>query len=265
MSAILFNAVAATDLFTSVDAAGNPVNHNLLTGDGAATTLVAGGAAGGLDETLDYWIIRISATTFKLADTQAHALAGTNIVDFTADTYGVLGIGLPFRRPRTYAALSQLKSADLNAMFDCHIAKAHGLIKVPIPPVIINTGTAWSYDPGMPNDQVVSTGAGLVRLAVPCEVGDTILGVELRAFGDGAVDAQIDLSYLDAAMVEQPIASLADNNRAAAWGSAIVSALTTPGTIHTMANNERLRLSVNANAVGYLVSQIKLIKYRLPS
>lgn len=113
MTAFSFSAVAATDLITIAA-------HGLVTGDGPATALVGGpvGTLAGLSSSSDYWIIRVDANTIKLATSSANALAGT-AVNITSDiAAGILGIGLPFRRARTYANGAQVKSADLNALQD---------------------------------------------------------------------------------------------------------------------------------------------------
>ncbi len=98
--------------------------HGLVTGDGPATPRNVGGALPApLVALTEYWIIRVDANTIKLATSQANAIAGT-AVNLTTNGTGTntLEIGIPYRRARTYAALSQVKSADLNAMQDAHTA-----------------------------------------------------------------------------------------------------------------------------------------------
>lgn len=57
-------------------------NHGMSTGllgrFTTSTTLPAGLSAG-----TDYYVVRTGANTYKVSDTQEHALAGTNIVDIT--------------------------------------------------------------------------------------------------------------------------------------------------------------------------------------
>lgn len=70
------------------------VAHGFATGDGpvratTGTTLPTGVAAA-----TDYWIVRVDADNLKLADTEAHALAGTNIIDITAIGAGTQTITL---------------------------------------------------------------------------------------------------------------------------------------------------------------------------
>jgi hypothetical protein len=88
------------------------------------TSIVGGGALPtGLAPVTDCFAIRVDANTIKLADSNAHAVAGTAL-SFTTNGSGVLQflIGLPYRRPRTYAKGTQLDSRDLNADFDSWIA-----------------------------------------------------------------------------------------------------------------------------------------------
>jgi len=84
--------VAATDIFTS------PSTLNLETGNLIRFNLTSGGALPApLQENTDYFAIRLTATTFQVATTQANAQSGTqiDITDepaFTADLF----VGPPF-------------------------------------------------------------------------------------------------------------------------------------------------------------------------
>ena len=53
-------------------------NHNLLTGDRVEFTHVTG-LTGGIATGKQYYVIKVAATTFKLATTHANATAGTNM------------------------------------------------------------------------------------------------------------------------------------------------------------------------------------------
>lgn len=81
-STILWSSVAtatvtaATDIITTTNA------HNLTTGNAVMVT----SAINGLAVNTIYYVVYIDVTSFKLSDTWAHALAGTNIVDLTAST-----------------------------------------------------------------------------------------------------------------------------------------------------------------------------------
>lgn len=69
-------ATAATDLLTAT-------GHNLQTGDSVQFTNSGGGLPAGLTAGTTYYAVVVDANTFKVSDTLAHALAGTNIVDIT--------------------------------------------------------------------------------------------------------------------------------------------------------------------------------------
>jgi len=78
----VFTAANATEIFTAVA-------HGFVTGDGPVQVSNAGGALpAGLTAATDYWIIRVTANTFKLATSLANALAGTNLL-ITTDGTGV--------------------------------------------------------------------------------------------------------------------------------------------------------------------------------
>lgn len=68
-----FTATHATETFTAA-------SHGLRTGDGPFRVSNSGGALPtGLAADTDYWIIRVDANDFKLAETRALAFAGTPV------------------------------------------------------------------------------------------------------------------------------------------------------------------------------------------
>lgn len=99
--------------------------HGLLDGDGPAALFAGAGGVipTGLAPVTDYWAHVLDANTVQLADSSTHALAGTTL-GFTDDGTLPLSllVGLPYRRARTYVALAQLKSADLDALQDDDVA-----------------------------------------------------------------------------------------------------------------------------------------------
>lgn len=68
---------AATDTLTMSTA------HNLITGDAVQFTNSGGGLPAGLVAGTTYYAVVVDSLNFKVADTNAHALAGTNIIDIT--------------------------------------------------------------------------------------------------------------------------------------------------------------------------------------
>lgn len=94
--------------------------HGQNTGDGPGTIYTATGVLpGGLTALTDLYFIRVDADHVKVAASSANALAGTAI-NITSNGSGTLLmlVGIPYRRARTYVALAQVKSLDLDAFQD---------------------------------------------------------------------------------------------------------------------------------------------------
>ena len=73
---IALTAVAATDVITATA-------HGMHTGDGVQFT-TSSALPGGITLGVVYFAVVLDANTFKISDTAAHAIAGTNIVDITS-------------------------------------------------------------------------------------------------------------------------------------------------------------------------------------
>lgn len=80
-SAATFTALASTDVITTASA------HGFLTGMLAQVSNSGGALPTGLSAATNYYVIYVSDTTFKLATSQANALAGTAI-DLTTNGTG---------------------------------------------------------------------------------------------------------------------------------------------------------------------------------
>src|SRR5678815_4785658 len=65
----VFTAANATETFTATA-------HGFQTGDGPVQVSTTGALPAGLLVATDYWVIRLTADTFKLATSSANALAG---------------------------------------------------------------------------------------------------------------------------------------------------------------------------------------------
>ena len=75
---------------TDVDTANNlltSVAHGLTTGLKVQVT-TSSALPAGISALTDYFIVKVDADTFKLSDTLAHALAGTDIIDITTTGTG---------------------------------------------------------------------------------------------------------------------------------------------------------------------------------
>lgn len=191
MPALIITAVDhTTGQFTSAA-------HGQVTGNGPAALFAGSGGAipAGLTGNTDLYLIVVDANTFKVADSSAHALAGTALTFSGNGTLPLsLGIGIPYRRARTYAALSQVKSADLDSLQDTFIALHDFLTRqsqsiftqqfeLPVAPIDAVYGASASYD--QTNHYASNSGAAIVTMPIHGQkVGDTIRQVDFNHYGN---------------------------------------------------------------------------------
>lgn len=117
-------AITVTAVSTSTDTL-TAVAHGLLTGDRFRLRNVGGALPAGLTATVDVFAVRLDADNLKVADTNAHALAGTPVIDITGAGSGTTTVeyGLPYCIPNVIAAPGvQIKSADLNGVWGSLVA-----------------------------------------------------------------------------------------------------------------------------------------------
>ena len=100
-----FTAVASTDVCTAT-------GHKLETGDAIQVTNAGGGLPAGLTAGVTYFVIKIDADTFKLADSAAHAAAGTAI-NITTNGTGTQSIAKVFAM---YSLLASTGNGDLTTL-----------------------------------------------------------------------------------------------------------------------------------------------------
>lgn len=181
--------------------------HGLATGAGpAAVRAVGGELPGNVSAVTDYWAIVVDANTIKLADSLANALANTprNISSNGSGTL-VLELGIPYRRARTYQALSQLKSADLNAIQDT-LAALHALITgqtqslwtgiargEKIRKVSATAGVALSGAFDDTGRWISSAGDQELLIPVTVEEGEHITEITVSAVGDATQTLDVTL------------------------------------------------------------------------
>lgn len=166
-------------------------------------------------------------------------------------------MGLPTSREANHGAQSPIAGTTVDKIQDCIIgAKKPSLVRTfgpngggvsPLSPA------SWTNSMGTSPTQnyFVSGAATSFLVHLPCETGDRITGITVRAFGDGAVDCTFTAGYLDSSGVLQPLATFTDTNRAAAWGDAILS----PWTNRTLLAGESLACHVNINAINYRIQK----------
>jgi hypothetical protein len=139
-------ASASTDTFTTVSSAA----HNFITGDlvesiasGSSTTV---DFPTGLDYTLNYYVIRVSNTAFKLATTWAGAQAGTAI-DITTDGLTTSGAQLLFKEipPAAFPDINSLYYTPANSItLDKNIPAVRS-VNLFSTLSVITTGTAFFF------------------------------------------------------------------------------------------------------------------------
>jgi hypothetical protein len=104
------------------------VNHGMADGFGPLTFFNTGGALpGGMTAGVDYWWINVDADNGKLSDTQAHALAGTNVVDITSAGTGTTQISAPYTgTPCSYVTVRDVEVLGVAAYHQYSIWSARG-------------------------------------------------------------------------------------------------------------------------------------------
>ena len=186
MPSFVFSAISsATDKLTKTA-------HGLNTGDGPCAVYNAGGALPApLAAATDYWVIKVDADNIKLATSSANAFIGTAIdltTNGTGDTY--LGIGLPYRRARTYIAGSQVPSADLNALQDEEVRLNKSGAKtrhIPAAAGVQVAGTAMTWETA--DDAIKTTATNNVfRIPITVNEGERILEVKAKVQTTAAGD-----------------------------------------------------------------------------
>lgn len=231
MPSMTFAAVAATDQLQMVA-------HGLTTGDGPGTTIVAAGA--GLSSSADYFVIVIDVDHVKLATSAANALAGTPVVNITSDISGMFGIGIPYRRARTYVAnVSQVRATDLNAIEDALSGGKHGLKTKTI------AGAAFAMASGTTYAQ--TTGGELqgtplnAQASLGLNVGDRVLAVRLfmKDSATGPTTVRLTLVSTTAAGVQTSIANVTSSGA----GTDQTLALTALTTTIAASNGYNLNLA----------------------
>jgi hypothetical protein len=261
MPAMIFTADSTTDKLAITA-------HGLLTGDGAAGVISAGGTlAGGLAEDVNYWIIRDDADHVRLATSNANAMAGTAI-DITSNGGGsqLLMINLPFRVPRIAAPLTQIRHEDFNAEWGSMVRGGRAPFRrnIPLNLTFVDTTSTWvQMGNGIKSTSTAGTTIGGSYSDVPYEVGDQILGIEVWRRSDGTAGTK-EASLVLAAAGSFIIATISTDSIAS--GATTRAKLVVPANadiLHTMAAGEKLQfLYVGKTNTGYIIDCAQLVVMR---
>jgi hypothetical protein len=178
-----------TGIFTTIGA----VPHNFVTAD-QVETVAAGSSVTvdyptGLDYTLDYFIIFVSATTFKIATTRTNAFAGTNTVPST-NGLTVSGSALLFRE-QTLPAVINVNASFYQPASNITLDERIGFVSTNTFSTlsVISASTAFFfkhykhqfyYDPSVNNGNAKNTQDKFIDIVpLAASNGTTVFGISL--------------------------------------------------------------------------------------
>jgi hypothetical protein len=166
-------------------------------------------------------------------------------------------MALPTSRSTTYAALSQVKSADLNLIQDCIIDGKHG-DRVRNIHVLTgySIGATAVFGGGAPYIDKVALGTGAFVVPLDFTQGDRIKTITVSVFGNGAADLAVDLRKTPAAVTTASVIApgpIAVTNPAAAWADVVFNYTDT-----TIAAGEVFSLHLAPNATGIELGPIRV-------
>lgn len=166
-------------------------------------------------------------------------------------------MALPTSRNTTYAAGSQVKSADLNDIQDCIVGHKRPTFKRTFYPKFVIPGTNPFTGALAGASHLVwsSAGAANAIFDIPYEDGDRLINLRYWAAGDGAVDLTLGKIFWSSDLTGalSTIANWTDNNRAASFGLVDVAAISTGPTFTptTLAADGDLFVQLITNAANY--------------
>lgn len=282
------DTTANTLTSTGVAATGQPEGAVVLTGDRLRVRNVGGALPAPLAATTDYYCVRQTDDVIKLSDTNAHALAGTNIIDLTTTGSGTTTIefGLPYALPTAIAGPGvQARSSIFNAMYNALVALyclLTGQAETVWNGAITLLGTLFAADikHGSQTETICATagtaleskwvndasgglfkqsvGNGLLTVSIPLKVGDRVTGLTFMLLGDGVADVTATVEYIDSTMAAVQVGTLTVNNQAASWSSKTV----TIASPHKMLAGESAHVIFLASAAGLQLGNINYVKDR---
>lgn len=166
-------------------------------------------------------------------------------------------MALPYTRNESHGAQSPVKGTTVDAIQDCITGQKKPVLTKVFGPLgggmNPNPTANWSSSGIGLATQMYMTSTAAVNLMFyfPVETGDRIVGLRARVYGDGIVDCTWNAGYLDSNGVLQPLGTLADMNRSAAWADFSV----TPWTNRTMQAGEMLAAYLQISAANYRIQK----------
>lgn len=140
-------------------------------------------------------------------------------------------MALPTSRERTYAANSQVFSADLNALQDQFPSggKRSSWTRSFWPKMLVDGDFVKGLTGTQPYIKSTALSTAPVFIEIPCDEGDRITAFTYEAFGDGSADAVTIVAYavgMSGFASPTTLSTVTDNNRAASWGSVVMPSFT---------------------------------------
>ena len=228
--------------------------HGLLTGDRFRLRNVGGAlpaATPALAAVTDYFAITTGANTFKVSDTNAHALAGTNIVNLTGSGTGTNTVeyGLPYSNPTVLPAIGgQISSPNIAASWNALVAiydllthqpqSVFATEVIPVPRCAPGfTGSAADQAALVPAGTSAPSGRHMPIGGLA--IGRTITAVRARVVDEGPTNTLIVLltKYDPGATGGAPTSSTTDvasTSSAASSGGGLVETIQTTGIAVTV-------------------------------
>jgi hypothetical protein len=183
----IYSADAATDVCTIT-------GHGFVLAQKVRTVATFGGSLpGGLAEATDYFVIPIDANTFKLATSSANAIAGTAINITSNGSSPTMLFGLPYVRPITYAAGLQVRSKDINQIFDAfsevwNLTQTDTILGVDF---VSATNANVTYD--INTGRAQTTAAVNLIARIPLRSFDRLKQIQVFMTGDSSVDVTLEV------------------------------------------------------------------------
>lgn len=169
---------------------------------------------------------------------------------------------LPSARIESHGSNSAIRPSTIDGIQDAIIGAKYSAAfpKQGFPSYQVVSGT-WNFNTAG-TLYIVSAAAASLLMPAPMQKGDTIRGVNIQVFGDGAADATYTLMKADTVQAIANLCTGTDTNRSAAWASLALSSLGA-FTPWTLGDRESVSLLVATNAANTRLGNVQWLIDRL--
>lgn len=168
-------------------------------------------------------------------------------------------MALPLSRNTTYAAGSQVKSLDLNAIQDAIIALAAARsIAFPMKPYCTNDAAGTITFANDLGSAVFSAASVIGKFTFPLNAGQTLTGFKFSALGNTTADIDVEYDIIRASGGTMLIAAPVSFTNLPATAAFYTSTLTTP---YVVQEGDMLWFGPSPNATGITIQQL-LVLYK---